>query len=825
MNKRIVNADQHGTLLLGRQGENEVTEIVFSIPSDLTTYDWLLNHRRATDKEPYPIPLASKDNTLVWTVTAGDTDIPGRGYAELTCYGNSGEVLKSQLYATTVIKALTNGLEVPDPVQPWYESLLKRIDSVSGVTPEDISAAVESYLEENPIEVPEVDLTGVVKSVNGVEPDESGNVEIEVPEGTNGLPEYSESDNGKVLGIVEGSPAWVKATISGGDSSGDANTHNIVWNLINVTSSNNVDSVSDGASLVAVLTADSGYSLGNVTVTMGGDVLTGVWSADTATVTIASVTGDVMISCAGVKKAEAVDTSPVIEVEGYGLTSSGFTSANENWGYTKFYEVSDTSFTMCATNTEGVTYPSSNGRMTIFLNGDEYTNKYTGLVTYMNPYNTAGSPATKDASSFTFTGIRATLLLAEVENAYLYETNTGRVIFAGKNTEYYGKTNINEVVASASVLSFDDDIAQNYTVATASILGEETETDTGTAYGISSDLAAVIDEVRTAWMTEYGGDPRKIPLIITTDQHGRTNAGIFNMLGKTLSLHDVSKICNLGDTCSNEWIDADGEHSLLTCAALENWCESIAKIPFSKRLDVYGNHDSWYYDGYSVEGNTIGTRYPATMHHLDQYFRNIYMRRNNNHGWGVVRDDYFNVKYLIVTGFEYKDGLSSVRISTAQMKQIIDELSKEDGYDVVIMSHMPLYYQVSTATYPTGMAPEDTTATAITRFSGIDTDALFNARKNKTGGTITDSEGVEHSFDFSGCATEILCGLNGHMHLDAYNHIGGNGLANMTFDWFDGNTVHFVLVDRVNRQLNIWKLEGDALSYTNYQVPMDKQTE
>ena len=159
------------------------------------------------------------------------------------------------------------------------------------------------------------------------------------------------------------------------------------------------------------------------------------------------------------------------------------------------------------------------------------------------------------------------------------------------------------------------------------------------------------------------------------------------------------------------------------------------------------------------------------------------------------------------------------------MKNIIAELSMDDGYDIVIMSHMPLHYQVSSATYPTGMNPEDTTTTGITRFSGVDTDTLFNARKNKTSGTITDSDGVEHSFDFSSCTTEILCGLNGHMHLDAYNHIGGDGLANMTFDWFDGNTVHFVLIDRENRQINVWKMEGTALSYTNYQVPMDKAAE
>lgn len=222
MKKRIVYADRCGTLLLGRQGENDVTEIVFSVPSDLADCEWLLNHQRATDSESYPIPLDERDGTLVWTVTSGDTDIAGRGCAELTCYGSNGEVLKSQLYATTVIKALSSGGEVPDPVQPWYESLLKRIDSIDGVSPEEIAAAVESYIEENPIEsgataeqVQQIEEnteaieqlkkdvpTDYVKTVNGVEPDENGNVEIDIPDSSENAYELPVATSEELGGVM-----------------------------------------------------------------------------------------------------------------------------------------------------------------------------------------------------------------------------------------------------------------------------------------------------------------------------------------------------------------------------------------------------------------------------------------------------------------------------------------------------------------------------------------------------------------------------------------------------------------------------------------------
>ena len=679
-----------------------------------------------------------------------------------------------------------------------------------------------------------------------------------------------------------GGITWVESAPSTGGG-GETTTHGIVWDLVNVTSSNNAVSVADGASLVAVLTPADGYSLGDVTITMGGEVVTGAWNAETATITIEAVTVDVVISCAGVEQGtgEVIDTSPVIAHSGYAYRSVSTTSSNvtltakNGMCVTKIYEFTPNvaaieahpsydadlgyinfanqigMFTSFLPNQKylesGATDPGNTYKKSAyFVDGELQKTIYDNLTT-QSAEGTSASGLARNVLQKSVNGIAFTLFEADAEDSYAYWTKTnssgtyqenavlpvgvndGDIIFAGKNTPYYGMTNINGATgggdASVSELSFDDDVAQNYAVASASILGEDTAADPKTEYGISAELAAVIDEVRTAWMTEYGGDYRKIPLIITTDQHGRTNSGIFNMLGKTLSFHDVSKIMNLGDTVSVEWYDEDTTKPLVSCAQLEKWCESIKEIPFSKRLDVYGNHDTWY-GNYDDEGNTIGTRYPANQSHLDQYFRNIYARRNNNNGWFVIRDDYFNVKYVVISGFEYQGGVT-FRIGAKQMNWMIDEMGKDDGYDIVIVSHVPLYYQDSTNIWPTGMVSSTPDSTEIMRVASIDTDALFNARKNRTNGTVTDSDGVEHAFDFTDCTTDILCGLHGHVHIDGYNYVGGaeDGLMNAAFDWFDENTMHFVLIDRVNRMLNIWKLEGDALTYQNYQVPLDKISE
>ena len=63
-----------------------------------------------------------------------------------------------------------------------YEALEKRIEALEesgGVSDEQIAEAVNEYMENNPIDIP----TDCVKSVNGILPDENGDVEIEVGEG------------------------------------------------------------------------------------------------------------------------------------------------------------------------------------------------------------------------------------------------------------------------------------------------------------------------------------------------------------------------------------------------------------------------------------------------------------------------------------------------------------------------------------------------------------------------------------------------------------------------------------------------------------------
>lgn len=81
----------------------------------------------------------------------------------------------------------------------------------------------------------------------------------------------------------------------------DAVYYSITNSLTNVTTSNAIGALEAGSSYSATLAPASGYSLGTVTVKMGGKDITASAYAN-GVITIAEVTGDVVITAAGVKE-------------------------------------------------------------------------------------------------------------------------------------------------------------------------------------------------------------------------------------------------------------------------------------------------------------------------------------------------------------------------------------------------------------------------------------------------------------------------------------------------------------------------------------------
>lgn len=133
-----------------------------------------------------------------------------------------------------------------------------------------------------------------------------------------------------------------------------------------------------------------------------------------------------------------LNTTPVIATSGYKKTDK---SRNENiaasdWGITKKYAV-----------------PWVTGYVYKYLaaNTNSGITTYAGVAAFVGEgYSTTWSiqgGTVKDINvnyGFDNVTLECSLILADIANSYLYNQTTGEVIFAGANTPYYNKRNIND---------------------------------------------------------------------------------------------------------------------------------------------------------------------------------------------------------------------------------------------------------------------------------------------------------------------------------------------------------------------------------------------
>lgn len=125
---RILQVVAGELIFLGREGENNATQVRFGIAQWVKTYGEgraELIVQRQNDPAPYPIVIERDGNSVVWTVSSADTAHPGRyGRAELRYY--VGETLvKSAISQFIVTDALGEPTDTPpDPYQSWVDNVL-----------------------------------------------------------------------------------------------------------------------------------------------------------------------------------------------------------------------------------------------------------------------------------------------------------------------------------------------------------------------------------------------------------------------------------------------------------------------------------------------------------------------------------------------------------------------------------------------------------------------------------------------------------------------------------------------------------------------------
>ena len=442
------------------------------------------------------------------------------------------------------------------------------------------------------------------------------------------------------------------------------------------------------------------------------------------------------------------NTTPKIEFPNTGISWDGsFASNIDGYGITQMYRLD-----IASSETDAYTVDyliKNNGAASTTKKGINAYLDSTFADTRWVSENTASWWELKITDKVV-DGIRFAVPLDGLDDSYCFIRETGQVLFAGKNTTYYGVENV---------------------------LVQQAMTD-------PTYMTQVV-KACTALIAETDGNYDRIPFVAYTDVHeaaeGKNARCIFSVLRAMGAFDKMSKVLQLGDT--------SGFRSQ----------ELINKVvPMTKQINVMGNHDVWDSDVWDNHSTIM------------KYFPCGDARQFNHNEWWVAIDQKRNVKYIVVNDFEIPETepYNEWFASTAQIRWLASELAKSDGYDVILCSHVPFGNGTSAtkrdgSSYSRGKFFVNTTL-------NVEFNNLIAARKNKQSGTYTDLDGNTVPYDFTACDSELLISFHGHSHPENYLNMTG-GITSYAFECFYdnegvGKTFYFGYVDRITKKFKNWKL-------------------
>lgn len=297
------------------------------------------------------------------------------------------------------------------------------------------------------------------------------------------------------------------------------------------------------------------------------------------------------------------------------------------------------------------------------------------------------------------------------------------------------------------------------------------------------------------FINEVGTDGTKIPMIISSDQHGTIKADctVFKFIDELVDWNRISKVISLGDTVE----------LLFNPVQLKAFSKAMQYVPNEKRLELEGNHDS---------------HISLIKRNMDKYFIAPSAVKSEDGKAFCVKDDSFNVRYLAVNPMSYPWTYKSGRINTEQADFIVAELEKNDSSDIILLSHTYLFRDEI-------IKRDGTAFTGSDYFIGSDkkgTDVkqsfldMLDARQERKAGVFTDSDGIKHPYDFTECKGELLMSLHGHHHTEGYETY--EGFTEFLFQSFahngsenddEPNCFYFAYIDKENKKFKCWKnIEG-----------------
>lgn len=338
-----------------------------------------------------------------------------------------------------------------------------------------------------------------------------------------------------------------------------------------------------------------------------------------------------------------------------------------------------------------------------------------------------------------------------------------------------------------------------------------------------TDYQHSILNARDDWKTQYRADNTVIPIILHTDEHEHLSIsdtfanGLFAYLNLAIMWTELSACIGLGD------ID-------MYYSNYQNTFYLLEKIPADKQINIWGNHDLWNFTDES--GTQFVTDWDTFYLDNSAYTGHIYGKKYNE----CHIDSAHKVKYICIAGWEIdktKGGHSYYNITQQSMDDVIDMLEQKDSCDIVILTHCAPFRHSSVYNYiesgdtlynePVFVSADG--ALTDTVITNVFLDDMLAARNAKTSGTITDSYGNTHSYDFTNCTGDIICCLCGHGHSDKFGYSVNGGILTIMYDAFayGKNPFYMINIDRTNKIVDGWKVTSDAV-VQKYSIPLEEPT-
>ena len=267
-----------------------------------------------------------------------------------------------------------------------------------------------------------------------------------------------------------------------------------------------------------------------------------------------------------------------------------------------------------------------------------------------------------------------------------------------------------------------------------------------------------------------------IAWFIESDQHGRLVPTVKWVEKKD---KDIKSIL-LGDVVTDYYNEKE-------LSAFHKMMSSV-----DNKICVFGNHDIFTK---SAEN--------ANYEKLTAWFEADGKIADTAHGYFSVIDEEKRVKYLVISPYminlETGNNGIDVAVGTQQMTWLLSEMNAEDGCDIVVLMHQ-LFTDAHEDRNGKGQGYADAPPILENLWN------VMKDRRNKRSGSITDSEGVNHTYDFSAVQTELLCSLHGHAHNELM--MTEEGMTAYVADWL-GNDYNcaFGLVNRDDNEMYIWRFD------------------